>query len=259
MLRAVVFVLCLSSAAAFSVAPALRARSAKAASARNAASSVASNLKMSESSEMSRRRALAALAGFAMGTLPSPKPAQAEDSNEIDIYIGAGCFWHVQVTAKHFSNSEEKSSTTEFSCSHLDDSFALLQPSQINLGTRRAARGYGGRTQDPGALAFPIHSCGRIRWRKPSWEKRQGEDESLSCMACNTVTFALFLGSRYSSHDANRFATIIWCLSLIMDDWGMERLYPSALPPTRSRKLPRCLWEGCMSMGLELILRWARI
>jgi hypothetical protein len=116
--------LCLSSTAAFLVTPALRIESSVARNAQNAAS-VAANIKMQENSEassISRRSALVALAGLAAGTVPGWKAAQAAEPVEVDMYIGAGCFWHVQVKKKTGAQNKK------------DHQFVCIQVSVIVLG-----------------------------------------------------------------------------------------------------------------------------
>lgn len=82
-----------SGAYAFSTAPML-AGAGRASAVRSHA---LSGLRM-ESSEAgtlsSRRNALMTFAGLALGAAVAPKPAAAAE--EVELYVGAGCFWHVQ-------------------------------------------------------------------------------------------------------------------------------------------------------------------
>jgi hypothetical protein len=113
MLKTCILALFLGSAAAFSASPALRLGTSNAASARQA-KSVATRLTMQDNSqEISRRKALGALAGLVIGTVSGTKVAFAEDP-EVDLYIGAGCFWHVQVRLCVMKNTRKKGLFPEF-------------------------------------------------------------------------------------------------------------------------------------------------
>eukprot|EP00961_Rhodomonas_salina_P004330 59421-Rhodomonas_salina.1 len=107
----ITFALCITSAAAFMTTPALRMPTTKAVS-RGASAS----LTMQVNNPPSRRQLLFGLAGLAAGGMVGKPDEAAAAGEEIQVYFGSGCFWHVQhefieAEKKHLGRSEKESTS----------------------------------------------------------------------------------------------------------------------------------------------------